>query len=212
MSFCFRSSRRVGEIVRLTLLFFVSQVHQASHLRSSSKQGRHVAARYHEGSCQSRFVSFPRSKLILPRASTDSFDALPFPDYANKQAHVELAARMKIRDAGQSTGLPSTRFSSDLSPNLTRLLFLLSLGSAPALGDRVAYVIIKGIKGLFAHVSLLPCSRSNSTDAHPPRLALLSPLQVPPLTTSPKTPSTSSRTTFPSTPPTTSRTNSPNPS
>jgi DNA polymerase elongation subunit (family B) len=41
-------------------------------------------------------------------------------DYAGKQAHVELAERMKQRDAG----------------------------SAPALGDRVAYVIIKGIKGI----------------------------------------------------------------
>lgn len=40
-------------------------------------------------------------------------------DYAGKQAHVELAERMKKRDAG----------------------------SAPALGDRVAYVIIKGAKG-----------------------------------------------------------------
>lgn len=36
-----------------------------------------------------------------------------------KQAHVELAERMRVRDAG----------------------------SAPALGDRVAYVIIKGVKG-----------------------------------------------------------------
>lgn len=43
-----------------------------------------------------------------------------FPDYAAKQAHVELAERMKQRDAG----------------------------SAPALGDRVAYVIIKGMKGM----------------------------------------------------------------
>jgi len=46
--------------------------------------------------------------------------ALTSPDYAAKQAHVELAERMKKRDAG----------------------------SAPALGDRVAYVIIKGIKGM----------------------------------------------------------------
>jgi DNA polymerase delta subunit 1 len=45
------------------------------------------------------------------------FDLLS--DYAAKQAHVELAERMRKRDAG----------------------------SAPALGDRVAYVIIKGIKG-----------------------------------------------------------------
>ncbi|KAF9581072.1 DNA-directed DNA polymerase delta [Lunasporangiospora selenospora] len=44
-------------------------------------------------------------------------------DYANKQAHVELAERMKQRDAG----------------------------SAPALGDRVAYVIIKGGKGAAAY-------------------------------------------------------------
>ncbi|KAG5650437.1 DNA-directed DNA polymerase delta [Sphagnurus paluster] len=44
--------------------------------------------------------------------------ALAKTDYAGKQAHVELAERMKVRDAG----------------------------SAPALGDRVAYVIIKGIK------------------------------------------------------------------
>lgn len=44
-------------------------------------------------------------------------------DYANKQAHVELAERMKQRDAG----------------------------SAPALGDRVAYVIIKGGKGVAAY-------------------------------------------------------------
>jgi len=40
-------------------------------------------------------------------------------DYKNKQAHVELAARMKKRDAG----------------------------SAPQMGDRVPYVIIAGAKG-----------------------------------------------------------------
>jgi DNA polymerase elongation subunit (family B) len=44
-------------------------------------------------------------------------------DYANKQPHVELAERMRQRDAG----------------------------SAPALGDRVAYVIIKGGKGTAAY-------------------------------------------------------------
>lgn len=44
-------------------------------------------------------------------------------DYAGKQAHVELAERMKKRDAG----------------------------SAPAVGDRVAFVIIKGIKGAAAY-------------------------------------------------------------
>ncbi|KAF9438595.1 DNA-directed DNA polymerase delta [Entomortierella beljakovae] len=49
--------------------------------------------------------------------------ALSKTDYANKQAHVELAERMKQRDAG----------------------------SAPALGDRVAYVIVKGAKGVAAY-------------------------------------------------------------
>lgn len=48
-------------------------------------------------------------------------------DYAGKQAHVELAERMKKRDAG----------------------------SAPSLGDRVAYVMIKGVKGNFRLVLIL---------------------------------------------------------
>ena len=52
------------------------------------------------------------SQLVITKA-------LAKVDYVGKQAHVELAARMKQRDAG----------------------------SAPALGDRVAYVIIKGYKG-----------------------------------------------------------------
>ncbi|KAF1815270.1 DNA polymerase delta large chain [Eremomyces bilateralis CBS 781.70] len=52
------------------------------------------------------------SNLVITKALTKS-------DYAAKQAHVELAERMKKRDAG----------------------------SAPALGDRVAYVIVKGAAG-----------------------------------------------------------------
>ncbi|KAG6868419.1 hypothetical protein C0993_003363 [Termitomyces sp. T159_Od127] len=56
------------------------------------------------------------SQLVITKALAKS-------DYAAKQAHVELAERMKQRDAG----------------------------SAPALGDRVAYVIIKGIKGAAAY-------------------------------------------------------------
>lgn len=52
------------------------------------------------------------SKLVITKA-------LAKDDYTAKQAHVELAKRMKARDAG----------------------------SAPALGDRVAYVIIKGAAG-----------------------------------------------------------------
>ncbi|EIW67930.1 DNA polymerase delta subunit 1 [Tremella mesenterica] len=56
------------------------------------------------------------SQLVITKALAKA-------DYAAKQAHVELAERMKKRDAG----------------------------SAPALGDRVAYVIIKGIKGAAAY-------------------------------------------------------------
>ncbi|KAF2087463.1 DNA polymerase delta large chain [Saccharata proteae CBS 121410] len=52
------------------------------------------------------------SNLVITKALSKS-------DYAAKQAHVELAERMKKRDAG----------------------------SAPALGDRVAYVIVKGAGG-----------------------------------------------------------------
>lgn len=53
------------------------------------------------------------SQLVITKALAKA-------DYAGKQAHVELAERMRQRDAG----------------------------SAPAVGDRVAYVIIKGIKGM----------------------------------------------------------------
>lgn len=52
------------------------------------------------------------SQLVITKALAKA-------DYAAKQAHVELASRMKKRDAG----------------------------SAPTLGDRVAYVIIKGSSG-----------------------------------------------------------------
>ncbi|WEW61216.1 DNA-directed DNA polymerase delta [Emydomyces testavorans] len=52
------------------------------------------------------------SKLVITKALSKS-------DYSAKQAHVELAERMRKRDAG----------------------------SAPALGDRVAYVIVKGAGG-----------------------------------------------------------------
>lgn len=52
------------------------------------------------------------SKLVITKALTKD-------DYAAKQAHVELARRMKKRDAG----------------------------SAPGLGDRVAYVMVRGAAG-----------------------------------------------------------------
>lgn len=56
------------------------------------------------------------SQLVISKALAKA-------DYAAKQAHVELAERMRKRDAG----------------------------SAPALGDRVAYVIVKGAKGSAAY-------------------------------------------------------------
>ncbi|WFD30639.1 DNA-directed DNA polymerase [Malassezia sp. CBS 17886] len=56
------------------------------------------------------------SQLVISKALAKA-------DYAAKQAHVELAERMRKRDAG----------------------------SAPALGDRVAYVIVKGSKGSAAY-------------------------------------------------------------
>lgn len=58
------------------------------------------------------------SQLVITKALSKSGE-----EYAGKQAHVELAERMKKRDAG----------------------------SAPALGDRVAYVIIKSAKGSAAY-------------------------------------------------------------
>lgn len=58
------------------------------------------------------------SQLVISKALSKSGE-----DYSAKQAHVELADRMKKRDAG----------------------------SAPAMGDRVAYVIIKASKGAAAY-------------------------------------------------------------
>ncbi len=58
------------------------------------------------------------SLLVITKALSRSQD-----EYASKQAHVELAARMAKRDAG----------------------------SAPVVGDRVPYVIIKGAKGSRAY-------------------------------------------------------------
>ena len=49
--------------------------------------------------------------------------ALSRTDYAVKQAHVELAERMRVRDPG----------------------------TAPNVGDRVPYVIVKGTKGAKAY-------------------------------------------------------------
>ncbi|KAL5119589.1 DNA-directed DNA polymerase delta [Pleosporales sp. CAS-2024a] len=59
------------------------------------------------------------SNLVITKALTKQEDKDGKGGYANKQAHVELAERMKKRDAG----------------------------SAPGLGDRVAYVMIKSASG-----------------------------------------------------------------
>eukprot|EP00053_Salpingoeca_punica_P017130 m.163926 g.163926 ORF g.163926 m.163926 type:complete len:1070 (-) comp17121_c0_seq2:836-4045(-) len=58
------------------------------------------------------------SQLVITKALSKTKE-----DYAGKQAHVELAERMRKRDAG----------------------------SAPTMGDRVAYVIIQGPKGAAAY-------------------------------------------------------------
>lgn len=58
------------------------------------------------------------SQLVITKALSKSGE-----EYAGKQAHVELAEKMKKRDAG----------------------------SAPTLGDRVAYVIVKSTKGAAAY-------------------------------------------------------------
>jgi DNA polymerase delta subunit 1 len=59
------------------------------------------------------------SNLVITKALTKQEDKDGKGGYTARQAHVELAERMKKRDAG----------------------------SAPALGDRVAYVIVKGAGG-----------------------------------------------------------------
>lgn len=76
-----------------------------------------------------------KSGTFLPCCGSDSSELSPS-DYAAKQAHVELAERMRQRDAGTLASLCRRAFP-----------LRLPIGSAPALGDRVAYVIIKGIKG-----------------------------------------------------------------
>ena len=55
-------------------------------------------------------------------------------EYDSKQAHVELAARMRARDAGTIR-------------HVYWMEYLMSIGSAPNVGDRVPYVIIQGLKG-----------------------------------------------------------------
>jgi DNA polymerase elongation subunit (family B) len=79
------------------------------------------------------------SQLVITKALSKA-------DYSNKQAHVELASRMKERDAGRM-------FVSSIMRTYSSFI----IGSAPALGDRVAYVIIKGYKGLLQSLLRRSC-------------------------------------------------------
>src|SRR5271170_5730725 len=72
------------------------------------------------------------SQLVITKALSKA-------DYANKQPHVELAEKMRKRDPGA--------FPKPLSPSLFLGRCADRSGSAPALGDRVAYVIVKGARG-----------------------------------------------------------------
>ena len=72
------------------------------------------------------------SQLVITKALAKT-------DYAAKQAHVELAERMKVRDAGKCLNTSCG------------LMLMVAQGSEPALGDRVAYVIIKGTKDAKAY-------------------------------------------------------------
>lgn len=84
-----------------------------SHSQYSVNTDEHFPIRYVKQTISDLLQNkVDMSQLVITKA-------LAKVDYAGKQAHVELAERMKTRDAG----------------------------SAPALGDRVAYVIVKGIKG-----------------------------------------------------------------
>ncbi len=95
------------------------QVCQKDDCRVTAEQGGSFATGHHQGAQQIRYYCF---------AWTSGFYLLAYllfyfgsgEDYAGKQAHVELAERMRKRDAG----------------------------SAPNMGDRVAYVIIKASKGI----------------------------------------------------------------
>jgi len=70
----------------------VVQVYKTCHRRPSSKQGRHVTACHHQSISEDWSVI-----LIYTHTQELIFFWL---DYAGKQAHVELAERMKQRDAG----------------------------------------------------------------------------------------------------------------
>lgn len=80
------------------------------------------------------------SQLVITKALAKA-------DYTNKQPHVELAERMRQRDPGtllnrlKMTRLYTNRILRDLNH-----FHVCTPGSAPALGDRVGYVMIKGMK------------------------------------------------------------------
>lgn len=72
------------------------------------------------------------SELVISKALSKAEE-----EYDNKQAHVELAKRMRERDAGAPV-LRRTHAQHTYQRCAMRA------GSAPTMGDRVAYVIVKG--------------------------------------------------------------------
>ena len=84
-------------------------------------------------------------KLSRARESAHSWPVNGLKDYVGKQAHAELAERMKQRDVGMPISIPSLCDSTKSCS-----------GSAPALGDRVAYVIVKAIKGTTYYTPCTP--------------------------------------------------------
>jgi DNA polymerase delta subunit 1 len=89
------------------------------------------------------------SMLVITKSLGKSADDS---DYSAKQAHVELAMRMKKRDAGELPfRCPLSRFLNIVLLPFSSVIAFSPLGSAPAVGDRVAYVIIQATKGAPAY-------------------------------------------------------------
>src|SRR5271155_2500278 len=83
------------------------------------------------------------SQLVITKALSKA-------DYANKQPHVELAEKMRKRDPGTKPLPPPPRGHEMVLVCCGVVWFEMltgMVGSAPALGDRVAYVIVKGARG-----------------------------------------------------------------
>ena len=86
------------------------------------------------------------SKLVITKALTRTAD-----NYANKQAHVELAARIKKRDPGMAPAIGTMGRASDSADSQRTAHASSSPRSSLPLGDRVPYVMIKGAVGAKAY-------------------------------------------------------------